>query len=265
MSADIRNDSRETPGHVSATAGAGTTRQQRVGILRNPNRAPMPPPRRATLTGKWFNLRSSRRAAPGIVDSAAQAVASETRPSDGAAGAATPPRATDTAPTALPMKPVRGDAAERVKPARAASPRAKGHATPEKTSARVDIAQLTEAVADLGEKKSRRRRYGEVVAPTGAPPGSAADAKAPTRPDGHSADDDEMQGAASARRIEARAKNALPPLADALDDHEDEIVAHEPEQSTPAGRSIGARVLRGVLLCCLAALAIAAMITLPRA
>jgi len=36
-------------------------RQARVGLLRNPNRPPRPPPRRAPLMGKWLDLRSSRR------------------------------------------------------------------------------------------------------------------------------------------------------------------------------------------------------------
>lgn len=36
-------------------------RQARVGILRNPNRVPNPPPHRPPLMGKWLPLRSSRR------------------------------------------------------------------------------------------------------------------------------------------------------------------------------------------------------------
>jgi hypothetical protein len=36
-------------------------RQGRVGILRNLNTAPAPPPRKAALMGKWPRLRSSRR------------------------------------------------------------------------------------------------------------------------------------------------------------------------------------------------------------
>ena len=38
------------------------TRQQRLGILANPNRPPKPPIRRVRLTGKWFTMRSGRRA-----------------------------------------------------------------------------------------------------------------------------------------------------------------------------------------------------------
>lgn len=38
-------------------------RQARVGILRNPNRPPQPPARKAALMGKWPRLRSSRRPA----------------------------------------------------------------------------------------------------------------------------------------------------------------------------------------------------------
>lgn len=40
-------------------------RQSRVGILRNPNMPPRPPPRRAALMGKWLRLRSARRPPPG--------------------------------------------------------------------------------------------------------------------------------------------------------------------------------------------------------
>jgi len=36
-------------------------RQARVGILRNPNAPPRPPPRKAALMGKWPRLRSGRR------------------------------------------------------------------------------------------------------------------------------------------------------------------------------------------------------------
>lgn len=36
-------------------------RQARVGLLRNPNRAPLPPPRRPALIGRTLVLRSSRR------------------------------------------------------------------------------------------------------------------------------------------------------------------------------------------------------------
>lgn len=39
-------------------------RQARVGILRNTNEPPRPPPRRASLTGRWLSLRSSRRPPP---------------------------------------------------------------------------------------------------------------------------------------------------------------------------------------------------------
>lgn len=62
-------------------------RQARVGILRNPNQPPKPPPRRARLMGKWPALRSSRRPGP---DSA-------------------PPPAVDGAPTPAPApgEPVR--------------------------------------------------------------------------------------------------------------------------------------------------------------
>ena len=266
MSADTRNDPRQspapTPGSLpTGSVGAGTKRQQRVGILRNPNRAPAPPPRRAPLTGKWFSLRSSRRAAPAVVDSAAQAVAGESRLS--AAEAAALPSMIETAQPVQPMKPGHGNVAETVTPARAGSRHAAEQAAPGKPAARIDIARLTEAVADLGEKKSRRRRYGEAVSPTIAPPDPVAGA--PTRHGDRGTADDEMHANATVRRVAARHSDVLPALADALDDHERGTGPDEPEQSGAASNRIGARFLRGMLLCCLAGLAIAAMITLPRA
>lgn len=49
-------------------------RQARVGILRNVNDPPRPPPRRASLLARWPSLRSSRRAHASAVESAAQGV-----------------------------------------------------------------------------------------------------------------------------------------------------------------------------------------------
>jgi hypothetical protein len=55
------------PSGVGARARLRQERQARVGILRNPNHPPAPPPRRALLMGKWPNLRSSRRPTPAEV------------------------------------------------------------------------------------------------------------------------------------------------------------------------------------------------------
>ena len=48
-------------GEPPARAARNGDRQARVGILRNPNAPPRPPPRRASLTGRWPLLRSKRR------------------------------------------------------------------------------------------------------------------------------------------------------------------------------------------------------------
>lgn len=52
-------------------------RQARVGILRNPNSPPRPPARRATLTGRWPSLRSSRRPPGSVVQDAADSVVTQ--------------------------------------------------------------------------------------------------------------------------------------------------------------------------------------------
>ena len=49
--------------HSTARRAQRQERQARVGILRNPNRPPQPPARKAALMGKWPRLRSSRRPA----------------------------------------------------------------------------------------------------------------------------------------------------------------------------------------------------------
>lgn len=65
-------------------------RQARVGILRNPNRPPRPPARRAALTGRWLNLRSSRR--PGQKpDQTADPCVDPARAADGQAASSTDP------------------------------------------------------------------------------------------------------------------------------------------------------------------------------
>ncbi|MCC5970200.1 MAG: hypothetical protein JJU15_09630 [Pararhodobacter sp.] len=58
------NDTGETQTTVTVAADRRewrAERQARVGILRNPNTPPRPPPRKARLTGKWVELRSPRR------------------------------------------------------------------------------------------------------------------------------------------------------------------------------------------------------------
>ena len=264
MCADLHEDS---PGSGSVSGGPGrasATRQQRVGILRNPNRAPMPPPRRAQLTGKWFSLRSSRRAAPAHVECAEQAVATKTKPSDSMAERAGT-ALKDTAQPAPAMKSGPDGGTEMLKPKRSVDPDAALDGRPEGSSARIDIARLAEEVADIGEKKSRRRRYGEGVAPVGAPSGKVVGARVSSRHDDMKANDGETPRDKAARRDDPRQDSILPALADPIDDHEAEIARGETAHTVAAGKNIGARILRGVLLFCLAGLAIAAMITLPRA
>ena len=227
----------------------------------------MPKPRRAQLTGKWLSLRSSRRAAPSIVDSAAQAMAAGAKPSDAVAERSAPPELRETVQSALatkPGEPGAGAEADVVKPTRSVASEAAQDATPAGSSARIDIARLTEAVADLGKKKSRRRRYGEGVLPTEAPSGPAIGAGGPTRLADRGSDDEPLQGRATARRGDARQEGILPALADPLDDHESERAGDEPEHAAAARKNIGARIFRGVLVFGLAGLAIAAITALPR-
>ncbi len=70
---------------VFATAPAAATRRQlrldrqaRVGILRNLNEPPRLPPRKASLTGKWLDLRSRRRLRQQGIELALTEVLSET-------------------------------------------------------------------------------------------------------------------------------------------------------------------------------------------
>ena len=55
-------------------------RQARVGILRNPNSTPAPPPRRAQLMGRWPSLRSGRRATAQQIARAARALVKPDHP-----------------------------------------------------------------------------------------------------------------------------------------------------------------------------------------
>lgn len=61
------------PATVVPPAQRALARQQRLGILHNPNRAPAPPARRAPLMGKWFSLQSSRRPQARVIREAAEA------------------------------------------------------------------------------------------------------------------------------------------------------------------------------------------------
>lgn len=64
-----------------------SSRQARVGILANPNRAAPPAPRRPPLIGRWVHLRSSRR--PRMADDGA--LRDGAVPDECAAGGAAPP------------------------------------------------------------------------------------------------------------------------------------------------------------------------------
>ena len=114
-------------------------RQARVGILRNPNEPPRPPPRKASLTGRWLSLRSSRRPPAQEVVEAALAV---TNPPDGGTDAADLPRAA-----------LRHDDQGRL--------------------AGIDVAGLMASVEGLGTAKPLRTPYGAGIRPDMAPVNSA--------------------------------------------------------------------------------------------
>ena len=111
-------------------------RQARVGILRNPNEPPRPPPRKASLTGRWLSLRSSRRPPTQEVVDAAFAVSQ------------TPDSSRDTA--ALPAAALRHDDQGRL--------------------AGIDVAGLMASVEGLGTSRPIRTPYGAEIRPDVAPP-----------------------------------------------------------------------------------------------
>lgn len=172
MSADCQNDSRNEAARRLASGGARGNSQQRVGILRNPNRAPLPPPRRAALTGKWPSLRSSRRPQPDSVMSAARAVAGEGY-GDGDSDVHTVDEPLSVAPDTLQTRQsrLRGNGApNRDKPARAGK----------KDAVKINIAKLMDDVADLGERKSKRARFGASASASTPAPAPAAHPAAAT-------------------------------------------------------------------------------------
>ncbi len=113
----------------------GKDLQARVGILRNPNAPPVPPPRRAALTGRWPSLRSQRRPS-GKRGKAAGKGASD--PPD--------PQAADrTASVAIPDRTA-------PRPARASGTR------PEDAPS-IDIESLMASVAGIGKPERVRAPY----------------------------------------------------------------------------------------------------------
>lgn len=130
-------------------------RQARVGILRNTNEPPRPPPRKAALTGRWLSLRSSRRPPQQEVVEAALAV---THPPDGGAD-----------PANLPLAALRHDEQGRL--------------------AGIDVARLMASVAGLGTAKPIRTPYGADIRPDVPPPslnpvsGAMPRTRAKPRPD----------------------------------------------------------------------------------
>lgn len=133
---------------TSARRAQRQERQARVGILRNPNRPPQPPPRKAALMGKWPRLRSSRRPAEGdaFADPEAEAMALLAAGSAGAPADARP----TTAQTAA-----QADEA----PRRAT---AAGSAVLHQQGDRItgiDIDGLMDSVRDVGRDASARRSY----------------------------------------------------------------------------------------------------------
>ncbi len=121
-------------------------RQQRLGILYNPNRAPAPPARRARLMGKWLSLKSSRRPRADVIRDNLEACDAVANRSDGPSGLA------DAAPP--PQKAGRGQA--------------RGGGTPiislaSDDSLRIDTERLMGAVAGRGRKEIKRRPFAEKI------------------------------------------------------------------------------------------------------
>ena len=177
MSADSRNDTHKQMVRRAESGRARGTSQQRLGILRNPNRAPLPPPRRAALMGKWPSLRSSRRAQP----------AAEASLPDGDEVPRGPPAACadqladptpDAGATARPLlqrrqprlRVSRNDAPKAAE-GTAGTDNAPGNPMPAepstgKPASRIDIVRLMAEAEDIVERKPGRSRYGEAILPT---------------------------------------------------------------------------------------------------
>lgn len=106
-------------------------RQARVGILRNTNEPPHPPPRKAALTGRWLSLRSSRRPPEQRLVDAALSVVRQ------------PDAGSETA--SLPADALHHDEAGRL--------------------AGIDVAGLMASVEGLGTSKPIRTPYGAQMRP----------------------------------------------------------------------------------------------------
>ncbi|MFN3953907.1 MAG: hypothetical protein ACK4LQ_05585 [Pararhodobacter sp.] len=141
------SDTNQAPSQAPASARRAQRqeRQARVGILRNPNRPPLPPARKAALMGKWPRLRSSRR--PTNIEAELEAaVASDVQAHAASdSGAMAPPG-------------TRHDAAA------SAETRARGPAAPIVTQnddqvTGIDIAGLMDSVRDIGRSASTRKSY----------------------------------------------------------------------------------------------------------
>lgn len=191
MSADSRDDSCTDKARPADSGRARSASQQRVGILRNPNRAPQPPPRRASLMGKWPSLRSSRRAQPEVLATAALGAADERLRDGGHKGGhrrkpvpvpgahAPPSKATPQVAAPDTGTPPAARAAGQQEAVHGIQPTGEtaGNAGP-----KVDIGRLMAEVAGMDEGKPRRSRFGEAMRPvdTGQVPEASA-APAPRR------------------------------------------------------------------------------------
>jgi len=139
-------------------------RQARVGILPNPNRPVVPPPRRPPLVGKWMRLRSSRRPPP-PADPLAAGPADPGQP--GADAALAPDVDTGTAAASLGVAGIvdrDGDAIRRI-----------------------DLDRLARSVEGLGQNHRQRSGIADQMQPEADAPGPAtappaAPAVAPAAP-----------------------------------------------------------------------------------
>jgi len=122
-------------------------RQARVGILRNPNEPPRPPPRKTALMGRWLSLRSGRRPSADRIEGAVQSVVEQ----------------------------MGGEVGQ-------PAPQAALRLDPDGQLAGIDIATLMASVDGLGKQPPARAAFASDMRPDAPPVVAAPPAAAPRRP-----------------------------------------------------------------------------------
>lgn len=200
------SDTNQAPSQAPASARRAQRqeRQARVGILRNPNRPPLPPARKAALMGKWPRLRSSRR--PSTIESELE----DDFAADAQAQAA-PAAGTMTAPSAE---------------TRASDPAAPIVTQDDDQVTGINIAGLMDSVRDIGQSASTRKSYAADLRATEADLGPlnarAAESPAPSR----QKTDDATRKSTRSARITAATQHGTA-------DDDDEALAQQPARNTP--------------------------------